>query len=56
LQGIQNGFEVTGSTPDFFQRVRQSLLRRAISCIEAEGGQCEHFLYSSWCRLLWNRA
>jgi hypothetical protein len=37
-QRTQNGFDMTRRTPGIFQRVRQSLFRRAASSIEAQGG------------------
>jgi len=40
----QNGFETIRTTPGIFKRIRQSLLRHATSCIEAQGGHFEHFL------------
>lgn len=34
-------------TPGIFQRVGQSLFRRVMSCVEARGGHCEHFIQFS---------
>jgi hypothetical protein len=31
---VQNGFEMTLMTPGIFQRVRQSLFRRSMTCFE----------------------
>jgi hypothetical protein len=41
---IQNGFEMIRMTPGIFQRVRQSLFRRAMSCVETRCGHFDHFL------------
>jgi hypothetical protein len=43
-QWTQNGFEMIRATPGIFQQIRQSLLRHATSCVEAQGGHFEHFL------------
>jgi len=40
-QRIQNGSEVIRTNGGIFQRVRQSLRRRATSCLEAQGGNWE---------------
>ena len=41
-QRIVNGCETIQNTPGIFQRVRQSMLRRAEACVESHGGHFEH--------------
>jgi hypothetical protein len=43
-QRIQNAFETIRTTPGIFQRLKQSLFRRATSWVEARGGHFEHFI------------
>jgi hypothetical protein len=45
-QQMQNGLEMTHVTPEIFQWVRHSLLRRATFRVESQGG---HILISGSC-------
>lgn len=39
---IQNGFETVRGTFDIFKRVRNSMLRRAVACVQSQGRHFDH--------------
>jgi hypothetical protein len=43
-QRMQNRLDTIRTTPEIFQRVRQSMFWGATSCVEAQSRHFEHFL------------
>lgn len=43
-QRVENGCQIIRNTPGIFERVRQSMTRRAQQCIAVHGGHFEHLL------------
>jgi hypothetical protein len=43
-QRVKNGCELIRNTPGIFERVRQSLIKSAVRCVEARGQHSGHFL------------